>query len=168
MRREVNMTRLSNSALQHASSGWGIAIQTGIPEHAPVFQPVMHRQALPAIADRRDWFDDEYREAYMEACVEQNIAWQIKFNRQKREMGQSELAHLIGTKQSAISRLEDPSYGKLNLKSIVKIAHAFKCALSVKLISYSELAEEAQSFSKESVVVKSFEEEIQLIRGDNI
>lgn len=168
VRREINMTPQLIGALPQASQEWSSAIQTGIPLRAPAFQPVVLFQPLPAIVIRQDWLDDEYREAYMEASVEQNIAWQIKFNRQFRNFDQSQLAELIGTKQSAISRLEDPSYGRLNLKSIIKIAHAFKCAVSVKLISYSELAEQTQSFSKESVIVKSFDEELQLIHGDDI
>ena len=153
----VNMNPLSNNALQLAQVGWGSVVQTGILEHAPAFQPLMLYQSFPAIVARQDWLNDEYREAYMEACVEQNIAWQIRFNRQKRNMEQSKLAELIGTKQSAISRMEDPSYGKLNLQSLVKIAHAFKCALNVKLIPYSELAEESKTFSKEALSVKSFQ-----------
>lgn len=157
-----------SSALTQVSPEWASAIQTGIPERAPAFQPPVSYQTLPAIAVRQDWLDDEYREAYMEASVEQNIAWQIKFNRQSRNIDQRQLAKLIGTRQSAISRMEDPSYGRLNLKSIVKIANALKCAVTVKLISYSELAEQTQLFSKESTIVKSFEEELHLIHGDNL
>lgn len=168
VRKEINMIPQLINALPQASQGWSSAIQTGIPERAPVFQPVVLLQLYPAIVVRQDWLDDEYREAYMEASVEQNIAWQIKFNRQNRNIDQNQLAKLIGTKQSAISRMEDPSYGRLNLKSIIKIAHAFKCAVSVKLISYSELAEQTQLFNKESVIVKSFDEELQLIHGDDI
>lgn len=154
-----------SSASQSAQTGWSSAVQTGIPEPAPAFQPPILHQMTPAIAERKDWLDNEYREAYMEACVEQNIAWQIKFNREKRNVSQRWLAKTIGTQQSAISRLEDPSYGKLNLKSIIKIAHAFQCALSVKLISYSDLAEESKSFTKHSVIVEPFEEQIDLIQG---
>lgn len=168
VRKEINMIPQLINALPQASQGWSSAIQTGIPERTPVFQPVVLLQLYPAIVVRQDWLDDEYREAYMEASVEQNIAWQIKFNRQNRNIDQNQLAKLIGTKQSAISRMEDPSYGRLNLKSIIKIAHAFKCAVSVKLISYSELAEQTQLFNKESVIVKSFDEELQLIHGDDI
>ena len=175
-----------SSASRSAQTGWGSAVPTGIPEPALASQPpILHQPALAiverkdpldfqppilyqpalAIAERKDWLDNEYREAYMEACVEQNIAWQIKFNREKRNVSQRGLAKIIGTQQSAISRLEDPSYGKLNLKSIIKIAHAFQCALSVRLISYSDLAEESKSFTKHSVIVEPFEEQIDLIQG---
>lgn len=166
MKREIVMNHLLNNASVSAQLAWGSVAQTGITVHVPAFQPAISAQSFPAIVERNEWLDNEFREAYMEASVEQNIAWQIKFNREKRSLTQKQLAHLIGTQQSAVSRIEDPSYGATNLKTIVKIAHAFRCALSIKLISYSELAEESENFSKESLIVKSFEEEITLIKGD--
>lgn len=168
MKKEINMTLQLSSASAQVQAGWSNAVQVGVQGPVPAFQPAMVSQVLPAISLRQDWLDEEYREAYLEASIEQNIAWQIKFNRQSRNLDQRQLAELTGTQQSAISRIEDPSYGRLNLKSIVKIAHAFKCALTIKLIPYSELAEQTQSFNKESLIVKSFEEEIQLIYGENI
>ena len=162
------MIPLSNNVSRSAPSVWSSAIQNGMPERAPAFQPTVLPMTLPAISSRTDWLDDEFREAYMEACVEQNLAWQIRFNRQQRNLDQEQLARIIGTKQSAISRMGDPNYGRHSIKSIVKIAHAFKCAVSIKLISYSELAEDSKRFSKKTAVVKSFEEEINLIRGEKI
>lgn len=160
------MIRQPTNALASALSEWSTVIQTGKVEHVPAFQPVMVYQPLPAIVSRKDWLDDEYREGYMEACVEQNIAWQIKFNREFRGLSQIKLSEMIGTKQSAISRIEDPSYGKTNIATLLKIANAFKCALSIKLISFSELAEESKKFSKTQSIVKSFDEEAVLITGE--
>ncbi|MFZ3088273.1 MAG: helix-turn-helix transcriptional regulator [Methylotenera sp.] len=160
------MNQLLSNASVSVQPAWQSVAQTGITGLVPAFQPVISAQSFPAIAERKEWLDEEFREAYMEASVEQNIAWQIKFNREKRNLSQKNLAQIIGTQQSAISRIEDPSYGALNLRSIVKIAHAFKCAISIKLISYSDLAEESKGFSKQSLIVKSFEEEITLIKGD--
>lgn len=84
----------------------------------------------------------------MESAVEQGIAWQIKLNRELRNMTQAELAAEIGTKQSAISRFENPGYGCYSLKKLMEIAHVFDCALMVKLISYSELAVESERLSE--------------------
>lgn len=163
---EINMTPQSANVLANVLPGWSSVVQIGLPERAPVFQPVNLQQPLAAIASRKDWLDEEYREAYMEACVEQNIAWQIKFNRERRGITQQQLSEMIGTRQSAISRVEDPSYGKTNLGTLLKIANAFKCALSIKLIPYSALAEESKKFSKENCIVKSFTEEMRMINGD--
>jgi transcriptional regulator with XRE-family HTH domain len=159
------MNQVSASALASAQSTWSSVAQTGIIGHVPAFQPQILNQPLQAIAERTDWLDAEFREAYMESCVEQNIAWQIRFNRQARGLDQSELAALINTGQSAISRIEDTSYGRINIKTILKVANAFKCALSIKFISYAQLAEETKSFSKENLIVESFDEQLKLIKG---
>lgn len=95
------------------------------------------------------WSDREYREAYLEASIEQGIAWQIRINRQKRGLTQKDLAKTLKTRQSAISRLEDPEHGAYNLKTLIEIAKAFDCALSVKYIPYSRLAEESYMLSEE-------------------
>lgn len=159
------MSQVSTTAWGSVQSTWASAVQTGKIEHVPAFQPQILAQPFPAIAERTDWLDAEFREAYMESCVEQNIAWQIKFNRQARGIEQAQLAEMIGTRQSAISRIEDPSYGRINVRTMLKIANAFKCALSIKFISYATLAEETKQFSKESLIVESFEEQVKLIKG---
>lgn len=94
------------------------------------------------------WRDREYREAYMEAAIEQGVAWQIRINRKFRNMSQTDLAHAIGTKQSAISRFEDPEYGAHSLETLKQIANAFDCALSVKFISYGDLARQSERLSE--------------------
>ncbi|MCX5959717.1 MAG: helix-turn-helix transcriptional regulator [Cyanobacteria bacterium] len=107
------------------------------------------------------WCDQEYREAYLEASIEQGIAWQIKINRQKRGLTQRDLANILNTKQSAISRLEDPEHGAYNLKTLVEIAKAFDCALSIKYIPYSRLAEESYLLSEEDQFALPYSAEAQ-------
>lgn len=100
------------------------------------------------LSTKPKWCDREYRESYMEAAIEQGVAWQIMINRKFRNMSQSELAKRIGTKQSAISRFEDPEYGAHSLETLKEIAKAFDCALSVKFISYGDLARESERLSE--------------------
>ncbi|MBA4371672.1 MAG: hypothetical protein C0402_02290 [Thermodesulfovibrio sp.] len=47
---------------------------------------------------------------------------------------QAELARKIGTKSTAISRLESPNYGKALLSMLRKIAGALDCELQVRLV----------------------------------
>lgn len=109
-----------------------------------------------------DWFDREYRTFFAEAAVEQDIAWQIKANRQHRKLSQAEFATLLGTKQSAVSRLEDPEYGQHSIDTLKKVAAVFDCALQIKLISFGKLHEESEDLSMESMVTPSFDEEFPL------
>jgi len=115
---------------------------------------------LDLLKQKTAWADREYREAYADAAVEQGVAWQVKANREARGWSQKELASLIGTKQSAISRIEDPEYGSYSLPVLQKIAHAFDCALIVKFAAYSHLALESVSLSPQKLFAKSYVDEM--------
>ncbi|MDD2711305.1 MAG: helix-turn-helix transcriptional regulator [Simplicispira sp.] len=106
------------------------------------------------------WKDVEYRHAYMESAVHQTIAWQIRINREHRNLTQQDLAKSIGTRQSAISRAEDTEYGNHNLGTLIKIAHALDCALVVNFVSYSELAYQSNRLSKNHLIACGFQEEL--------
>lgn len=113
------------------------------------------------LTNKEDWHDIESRQAYMEACVEQDIAWQISINRKARELSQKQLAEKIRTTQTAIARWEDPCYGRHSIPSLIKIAHAFDCALMVRLIPYSKLAEITKDTSDSAYLAVSYKSEIQ-------
>jgi DNA-binding XRE family transcriptional regulator len=112
------------------------------------------------LAKRKKWRTIEYRQSYMEAAIEQGVAWQIKINRERRNLTQTELASRIGSKQSGISRAEDPSYGRHSLDTLVKIAHVFDCALQVRFIPYSQLAKDSDDLRPDVLYAKSYTEEI--------
>lgn len=73
------------------------------------------------------------------------------------------MAKAIGTKQSAISRLEDPTYGAHSLETLVEIAKSFDCALSVKFISFSQLAYESEKLGESDLYAATFTEEMKEI-----
>ncbi len=116
-------------------------------------------QASPATYHRPEWLDSEYRQAYLEASIEQGIAWQIRSNREARNMTQAELASKIGSQQSAVSRMEDPEYGGHSLGTLVKVANAFDCAIEIKFIPYSKLATDAEDLSPEALFARPFSDE---------
>jgi transcriptional regulator with XRE-family HTH domain len=102
------------------------------------------------------WDDKEYREAYMEASIEQAISWQVKINRQKRGLTKQQLADKAGVKVGVIERLEDPEINDHSIDLLVKVAKAFDCALSIKLLSYEQLAQESLDLSEETQYVLPF------------
>lgn len=114
----------------------------------------------PLAQIKESWDDKEMREAYMEATVEQDIAWQIKLNRIKRKLSQRDLAKKINSTQSGIHRFEDPLYGRHSIPTLVRIANAFDCALSVRLIPFSKLAEITRDTTEQAFLVKSYDDEI--------
>ena len=106
----------------------------------------------------KEWADTEYRHAAMEANVSNLIAWQVRLNREERGLTQSQLGGLMGTKQSAISKLEDPEAGDVQLSTLIKAAHAFDCALLVRFMDYSEFASATVDVRTERLYAGAFSE----------
>ena len=101
--------------------------------------------------------DQEDRQAYMVASVEQDIAWQVRINRERRGWTQTQLAKMIATKQSAIARIEDPTYGKHSLVTLTKLAKVFNCALMLRLVNFEKFADETEDLREDSLYVKPYE-----------
>lgn len=156
---EVGMTHLQINAWQSRPSEWVNAVNPGITAHASAFNAPLTTPAPHPIAFRADWLDDEYRQAYLEATIEQDVAYQIESIRRSRGLTQAQLAALCGTKQSAIARAEDPTYGRHSIPLLTRIAHALDIALRIKFISYGDLACEVENTSAQAHAVQPFSEE---------
>ena len=116
--------------------------------------PIAHFALEPMPAE---WDDPEYRSAAMEAHVFEGVAWQVRVNREERGLTQAELAAAIGTRQSAISRLEAPDGGDLRISTLAKVAMAFDCALVVRLVPYSTLASITKDLRSERLYACAYE-----------
>jgi transcriptional regulator with XRE-family HTH domain len=102
-----------------------------------------------------------FRDAFVRANVEHGIAHQVRTLRTDRDWSQRKLAGLIGVKgQSAVARLEDPSYGRYSMATLLKLAQAFDVALLVKFVPYSRLLKEVENLSPEALSAASFESEL--------
>lgn len=99
------------------------------------------------------------RHAYVEAEVVTGLAHQIRAIRLQRKWTQSDLAKRLGTSQTVISRLEDPSYGKYSLQTLVDLAKVFDTGMQVKFISLVTMLQETFKPNTENRSVPSFEEE---------
>ena len=80
--------------------------------------------------------DKEFRDQFFRTERELDIPAQLRALRKLRGLNQDELAEMIGTKQSGISRLERSSHGKWNLETLVKIAEALDARLAVLIEPY--------------------------------
>jgi transcriptional regulator with XRE-family HTH domain len=61
------------------------------------------------------------------------IGRSVRELREMREMGQTELAVILGTKQSAVSRIEAGSGANMRLSTLEQLAWALGCELVVEL-----------------------------------
>ena len=138
------------------------------PNHALQAAPSVSQHRSPGLAAPHPvaaleqfpkWANREYRQGYVEAAIEQGLAWQIRANRKSRGLSQGQLAQTIGTHQSAISRLEDPTYGSQSIETLLTLAHAFDCALSVRFVPFSTLAHESLDLSPTALIATPFETE---------
>ncbi len=85
--------------------------------------------------------DKEYRDAFVEASIDNDIAFQIRANRDSRGWTQTELGSRAGIKQAVISEWEDPNYGRYTLRTLKRLASAFDIAVIVRFVPFSELAD---------------------------
>jgi predicted XRE-type DNA-binding protein len=76
--------------------------------------------------------DLEFEAMVLLAEKADKLAADISAWRLARNMSQKDLAKKLGTKQSAISKLEDPSYARYNLLTLAKLAVALGLDLSLE------------------------------------
>ena len=105
----------------------------------------------------------QYRRAYIEANIAHGIAHQIRAIREQRGMTQSALAKRLKTSQTIVSRLEDPSYGRLTLSSLLRVSHAFAVALLVKFVSFPKFLNETADKSPRGLYADSFDESLEAV-----
>jgi transcriptional regulator with XRE-family HTH domain len=103
-----------------------------------------------------------YRRAYLAEHVRRGVAYQIRALRDQRHWNQGEFSDLLGKPQSVVSRLEDPSYGKVTLQTLLEVASAFDVALQVRFVSYSSFIQQTRNVSGAAMEVPSFKDDLAL------
>jgi transcriptional regulator with XRE-family HTH domain len=98
----------------------------------------------------------EYRDGFVQEYIYSRIPLKIRAIRDKRKMSQAELGEKAGIAQAWVSKLENPSYGRLTLSTLLKVASAFDCGLSVDFVPYSRVLDEATSLLPASFDVPNF------------
>jgi transcriptional regulator with XRE-family HTH domain len=102
----------------------------------------------------------KYRDAYVAAEVTTGIAYQLRALREQRHWTQEELGRRLGKGQNAVSRLEDPDYGRLSVKTLTELANAFDAALLVKFVPFTKFFTEIADKSPQGLEAASFSEEL--------
>jgi len=96
---------------------------------------------------RREFADEEYRYGYAESFLDIYVAGQIKALREQHGWEQMELAERLGTKQSAISRLEDVNYSSWSISTLKRLARVFGVRLRVSFEEFATLPTDVENFS---------------------
>lgn len=103
------------------------------------------------------------RDAYVEADLVNSIASQIRVLRQQRGWSQKELAEKINTSQGVISRLEDPSYGKFSMKSLLQLAAVFDVSIVTRFLPFSQSVPITWETKSDNLKAESFETDFKRI-----
>jgi transcriptional regulator with XRE-family HTH domain len=86
-----------------------------------------------------------YRAEYAALELSASLAKQIRIMRLRRQLSQQQMAEKLETKQSQVSRMENPDEARYTLQTLAKIADVLGCKLSVTL----------QPFVQNSVVTQN-------------
>lgn len=101
----------------------------------------------------------EYRSAYAADLMRSAIAYQIRAIREDRGLRQGDLAKLLGKgDQSAVSRIEDPDYGRLTISTLAAVAKALDVGLLVRFVSFPDLIKSHADVSPEAFQVENYSE----------
>lgn len=105
----------------------------------------------------------------MESQLSKNLAFQLRSLRDLKDWTQGELAKRVGMPQTAISRLENPYYGKPTITSLKRLAAIYDVALIVRFVPFSQLVNwvsgtpyEERGLSPEAMDIPSFAQEFEI------
>jgi transcriptional regulator with XRE-family HTH domain len=108
--------------------------------------------------------DPKAREAYVHAELVNGLAHQIRILRQQRGWTQKQLAGELGTTQTTVSRLEDPSYGRYSIRTLLALCRVFDIALFVRFMPFSKFIPATWDTRPENFQAKTYEEEVSSVQ----
>lgn len=100
---------------------------------------------------RTELLQPEFSEGYAESFLDAYIAAQIKVLREENQWTQAELAQRLGTTQTAISRIENVNYSAWNVRTLKKLARAFRLRLKVSFETYGSLISDFTGLDREAL-----------------
>lgn len=115
---------------------------------------------MSVISDKilSEFSDKEFRDGYVESRVRNLIAYQIRALRDQRNLSQKQLAEKLphGT-QSAVSRAEDPEYGRLSVTSLLELASAFDVGVTIKFCNHEDFLAQTANISPSNLCALSYD-----------
>lgn len=117
---------------------------------------------------QKELANEDTRYAYADSVTNAFISAQIKALREERQLNQQELAELMGTRQSGISRLERSDYSAWKVETLRKLARAFGVRLRISFEEFGTLPAEVQGFSKSRLCPRNFANDPAFTEGRRI
>lgn len=100
--------------------------------------------------------DKAYRDAFVAEQIFSRLPLKMRCLRDAQDLTQRQLGDLAGMKQTWVSKLEDPNYGKLTIATLLKVASALDVGLQIDFVPYSKVLSDAVYRTSGSFVVPKF------------
>lgn len=151
---------INNTSMTHQGSSRHVTKESNdLPKELPLlFLSRCMESLIRRMIDKKT-----VRDAYVRAEITSSLAHQIRALRVKRGWSQRDLADKLKTKQSFISKIENPSYGKISLNTLFDLSCAFDVGLDVKFVSLVSMVRDTFIAKYHLREIKTFEEEHKLI-----
>lgn len=108
---------------------------------------------------KTEFSSEDARYAYADSITNAFITGQIKELREARNLTQEQLAELVGTKQSGISRWQNTGYSGCRVETLRKFARAFGVRLRISFEEFGSLPTDIGGFTKERLTPRKFEDD---------
>lgn len=104
------------------------------------------------------------RKEYVEAELLNGVSHQIRVLRQERGWSQTVLARRLKTTQGVVSRLEDPSYGRYSIKTLLELGAVFDVAFFARFLPFSKFMQTTWDTREENFVAAPYSEEVKEVQ----
>jgi transcriptional regulator with XRE-family HTH domain len=132
---------------------------TGVLERATPAARIGGYMTSDLADELRELFqDEEARYSYAESSQNAFVAAQIKALREDRQMSQEEVAVAIGTKQPAVSRLENANYSSWRVETLRKLARVYGVRLDMSFKEFGTLIPQIENLQK-NLYPRKFEDD---------
>lgn len=102
-----------------------------------------------------DLADEEARHIYLSLQLKAFLANQIRSLRGDRS--QEEFGHILGKPQSVVSRLENESYGKVTVQTLLDIARKLDIALVMRFVDFPTFLKWTGDYSPTALAPQKFD-----------
>jgi transcriptional regulator with XRE-family HTH domain len=108
---------------------------------------------------KTEFGSEEARYAYADSVTNAFVTGQIKELREARNLTQDELADLVGTKQSGISRWLNSGFSSCKVETLRKFARAFGVRLRISFEEFGTLPSDVKGFTNDRLAPRKFEDD---------
>jgi transcriptional regulator with XRE-family HTH domain len=108
---------------------------------------------------KTEFNSEDARYAYADTVTNAFLTGQIKALREERDLTQEQLAELVGTQQSGVSRWLNSGFSTCKVETLRKFARAYGVRLRISFEEFGTLPSDVGDFTKERLAPRKFEDD---------